>query len=137
MRGRHSGTVLSVLVAAFALGACNAVQVPDVALFEAPAGGGGSLALLSGTLEAQGSCLVLVDGDGTVWTVAWPSPGTVWEYGKAEIALRDVRAPYGSKVALSGAEALGAAGSTDWIVRPRQECLEHRVWRAYAMTLSP
>lgn len=73
---------LALSVATLSVAGCVAgsVEVPDagpLAIYRA--GDGGMDALLDGTLELQGACIVITDGDGTAVVPVFPAGDATWD----------------------------------------------------------
>jgi hypothetical protein len=105
---------------------CGPARTPVVPLYEAQPGT--RLAMLTGRLEVQGPCVVVVDQSEEAWTIAWPDPGTRWDFtiSPGYIALDGTTASIGDTVALGGGavnEDGGAHPLSGWIRPPAAGCL--------------
>lgn len=104
-------------------------------------------ARLTGRLETQGPCVVVVDPTGQVWTIAWPAPGTRWDFSVSPgwINIGNETVSVGDLVSLGGGgsnesnqtpgpnpadQTLEANAAAFWIEPPAQECLKNPIWRA-------
>jgi hypothetical protein len=92
------------------------------------------LAQATGRLEIHGRCLVIVDTNNNLYTVAWPTPGTLWDPNTGTISLRGVRGRVGQTVMLVGGEAHLTTVGTGWVTPPAPECIRVPVWYASSMT---
>lgn len=133
---RHLAT--SALFGAFlaAVAGCGPVDRPPLALYDASSRESHT-ALLTGRLQLQGPCIVVVDNTGRAFTVAWPDPGAHWDMttSPTRIGIGGVMASLGSTVTLGGGAANEAGTSTTWNWKqpPAPECLDNLVWVASAI----
>jgi hypothetical protein len=92
------------------------------------------LAQATGRLEIHGRCLLIVDSEEDAWTVAWPTPGTLWNANTGTISLRGVQARVGDTVTLGGGEPHLTSVGAGWVTPPAPECIRVPVWYASSMT---
>lgn len=126
MRRLHSPLAILLLQAVFALAAgCSAPVTGGVPMYRAT--DEGLMALLHGTLEMRDECLVLVENNGTVWAVLWPSPGTTWAAEAGAIDVHGARASVGGRVSVVGGEVditESSLAGFDWVVITHEGCLQ-------------
>lgn len=119
--------LIAVLVAGCVAGSAEVPDAGPLAVYRA--GDGGMDALLKGTLELQGACIVVTDVDGTAVVPAFPAGDATWDGDS--LSWRGNNYQPGDAIAVGGGGPNNNAVSTQhyipddcsmlerWLVAPR------------------